>query len=190
MDAIEALDDGAAAHFGYQAGRYPDILIFMRPAYYLGSYVGIGVLLAIIVLLFLVQGKHRSALVALFSVASAVGLIELIRVVVPRARPLNTDQLLGPVERLGSYPSSGVFLFTLSMVLLSFALWPWLRHSWQRGLYVLIAALLIAWICMAGFFLSLHYVTDLIGGLAGAAFVSWIASRCLDGKTRDSEPEA
>ena len=187
MDAIEALDDGAAAHFGYQAGRYPDILPFMRPAYYLGSYVGIGVLLAIIVLLFLVQGKRRSALVAFLSVASAFALIEVIRLVVPRARPLTTDQLLGPIDRLGSYPSSSVFLFTLCMVLLAFALWHWMRRPWQRGAYVLIAALLTAWICMAGFFLSLHYVTDLIGGLAGAALFSWIASRLMDPSLSASE---
>jgi membrane-associated phospholipid phosphatase len=178
MDAIEALDDGAYAHFGYEAGKYPDIVLFMEPAYYYSSYVGVVVLFVIVVLLFLVQGKRRGAVVALISFASAIALIQAIRVLVPRPQPLNADQWLGAQAQSGSYPSAAVFLFTLCLILLGFALWDRMG-PWMRGAFVVIAAALVGWVCMSGFYLALHYVTDVIGGLAGAVLVGWIASRFI-----------
>ena len=43
MDAIEALDDGANAHFTWQSRELPVIVGYMQVAYYISSYVGIGV---------------------------------------------------------------------------------------------------------------------------------------------------
>jgi membrane-associated phospholipid phosphatase len=173
MDAIEALDDGAASHFGFQAKQFPDILPFMEPAYYLSGYFGIGVLLVVIVLLLLAQGRTRAAVVAVISLAVAIASIEALRVVVPRARPQDAVIWLGQDARFGSYPSAGVFLFTLSMILLGNALRNFLS-PWQWILYVA-SALLTVWVCLSQLFLSIHFVTDVIGGMAGAVLIGWIA---------------
>jgi membrane-associated phospholipid phosphatase len=174
LDAIEALDDGAAAHFGFQAKQFPPILPVMQYAYYLSAYAGIGILVAIIVFFLLIQGRRRSAILAVISVAVAIAVIQTAQIVVPRARPQDAVLWLGPDARFGSYPSSGVFLFTLAMILLGNALWGFMRRPWQAGLYVLTAALLTVWVCLSQFFLSIHYVTDVIGGMAGAALIGWI----------------
>jgi membrane-associated phospholipid phosphatase len=80
---------------------------------------------------------------------------------------------------LGSYPSASVFLFTLAVILIGFALWD-LARPWLRVLYILIAALLTAWVCLSQFFLAIHFLTDVLGGMAGATLISWIAFRYLD----------
>ena len=186
MDAIESLDWGVYAHFSNEASRYPAVAEFMENAYYISSYVTVSGLLLIAVTLFLVQRKRRSALVVLISFLAAVVLIEAIRWLVPRRRPEDAQLFLGPDAMLGSYPSAGVFLFTLVLVLLAFALWGQVPSVWGRGAYVLIAALLVGWVCISQFFLAIHFVTDVLGGLAGAALVSWVAYKFMG----PAEPEA
>src|SRR5271166_942655 len=142
LDAIEGLDDGAYSHFGHQVGQFPGIFEFMQPAYYYSSYVGVTVLFAIVMLLFLVQGKRRGAVVAFLAFTSAVALIQAVHIAVPRPHPPNADKWLGAEALSGSYPSAAVFLFTLCMVLLGFALWERMG-LWLRGVFVVIAAALV-----------------------------------------------
>lgn len=179
LDAIESLDEGAYAHFGYQVGQFPDIVFFMQPAYYCSSHLGIALLFAVVMLVFFVQGKRRGAVAALISMAAAVALIQATHILVPRPHPPNADKWLDADALSGSYPSAPVFLFTLCLILLGLAVWDRL-NGWLRGLFVAIAAALVGWVCMSGFFLALHFVTDVIGGLAGAALVGWIASRYVN----------
>src|SRR6516162_7244932 len=181
MDAIESLDWGVYSHFRFQIQQYPAVLPIMQVAYYLSSYVGVCIGLSIAVILFLAQGKRRSALVALISFASSVGLIAVVRFVVPRRRPEGAENWLGPDAMVGSYPSAGVFLFMLAMILIGFALWD-LTRPWIRGAYVLIAALLTGWVCLSQFFLAIQFLTDVLGGIAGVALIAWIAHRYLDHK--------
>lgn len=186
MDAIESLDWGVYSHFRFQGQQYPAVLPLMQVAYYLSSYAGVSVGLAIAVILFWVQGQRRSALVALVSLASAFGVIEAVRFLVPRRRPEDAENWLGPQAMLGSYPSAGVFLFMLALILIGLAVWD-LARPWQRGAYVVIAALLTAWVCLSQFFFAIHFLTDVLGGMAGATLIAWIAHRYLDRK--DPRPQ-
>ncbi|MSQ93978.1 MAG: phosphatase PAP2 family protein [Gemmataceae bacterium] len=179
MDAIEALDWGAYSNFDHQVQSFPQILPIMRVGFYLGDYLAIGVLFSLAAVLFAVQGKHRSAQVAAVALAVALGLIFAARALVPRMRPGNAQNWLGPYEMQGSYPSAAVFLFTLAMVMLACAVWAWLHSARQRALYLALATVLTVWVCMAQFYLCTHYLTDVLGGLAGAALVGWIACRFL-----------
>jgi len=180
MDAIEQLDWGVYSHFRYQGEKTPDLLPIMQDAYHLSSYIGVSVLLSIAVILFLLMKKWRSALVALISFAVAVALIETVRWLVPRQRPGDADRWLGTDNMVGSYPSAGVFLFMLGVILIGFAVTDLTDRRWLRGLYVLLAALLTVWVCLSQFFLSTNFLTDVLGGMAGATCVSWIAYRFLD----------
>ena len=180
MDAIEQLDWGVYSHFRFQGDKTPKILPVMEVAYYLSSYIGVTVLLAIAVILFLLMRKRRSALVALISFVMAIGLIETVRWLVPRQRPGDADRWLGSDKMVGSYPSAGVFLFMLAMILIGFAVTDLTSRRWLRGSYILIAALLTVWVCLSQFFLSTNFLTDVLGALAGATCISWIAFRFLD----------
>jgi membrane-associated phospholipid phosphatase len=184
MDAIEALDEGVYAHFDNQIGHHPEIAQVMMPAYHLSSYVGVAILFTLLVLIFLVQGKRREAVVALFVILLGVGLVQGVQLLVPRPHPANADKWIGAPVQAGTYPSAAVFLFTLGVTLLGMALWDRMR-LWLRGVYILGAAGLVVWICMAGFFLAFHYLTDVIGGLAGAALVGWIASRLMPRRPKE-----
>lgn len=181
MDAIEQLDWGAYVHFSNEARHHPGILPFMQVGFfYLAGYAGVCTWLLFAVILFLFQERRTSALVALVSFSSAVALIETVRHLVPRRRPEDAANWVGPDHMLGSYPSSSVFLFMLTMILLGFAIWHGARRPWMRGLYILVATLLTVWVCMSNFLLAVHFLTDVLGAIAGATLVGWVACKFLD----------
>jgi membrane-associated phospholipid phosphatase len=180
MEGIEALDWGTYSFFDFQNQKNPAILPLMWTGYQASGYVGAGILLLVAVLLFLVQGKYRSALVSLLSSAFAVGLIEAVRWLVPRRRPDKAENWVGADGMLGSYPSAAVFLTMLALILIGFAVWGLTKRIWLRVAYIVVAALLTAWVCLSQMFLALHFLTDILGGLAGAALVGWIAYQFLD----------
>lgn len=180
MDVIESLDVGVYSHFEFQAKKNPGIVDFMQPAYYISGYVGVSILVLIAVGIFLANGKSRSALVVGLLFACAIGLIELVRFLVPRSRPSDAVIFLGPGDMVGSYPSRGVFLFILGMVLIGLAAWPNLGNRWLRSGYVLGAAALSVWVCMSQFFLMTNFLSDILGGIAGAAAFGWLAARLVE----------
>lgn len=184
MDAIEGLDDGAYAHFTFQAKQQPEILQFMLPAYYISSHVGVLGLVALAVGICVLRRKWRSAAMTLLAVVAAFAAIQLAQTFVPRPRPqdaglfLNRDNIffLGESATVSSYPSVSVFLSTLALILLGRALWDLLPQG-LRMVYSILAGFLIVWISLSQFFFALHYVTDVIGGIAGGTLFGWIA--CL-----------
>lgn len=180
MDAIESMDWGAYAHFRFMGQQAPPIMEWTRDNLYpLGSYVNVGFLLLIALLLLLGHNKGRAAGIAVLTFVAAIALIELTHFVVPRRRPPDAQNFLGPDAMLGSYPSSSVFLFMLVMILLGFALWVPLRTGRLRSVFVLAAGLLTVGVCLSQFFLCVHFVTDVIGGFVGAALFGWIACRLM-----------
>ncbi len=186
MDAIEALDWGAYSDFTFKSGKYPFVVPVMQAADYLSGYVAVTILLLVALMLFLVQGRRRAAVVALVSLVVAVALIQSIRFLVPRPRPGNAAEWLGPNASPGSYPAAGVFLFILTMILLGRAIWSLTPNRKLRSLFSATGSLLTVWVCMSQFFLALHFLTDIIGGLTGAMLVGWIASKFMDGKDAET----
>ncbi len=180
MDAIESLDWGTYSHFRFTGQQLPQIVPWMRNNLHpLGSYVSVGFLLLIAILLLLGQQRRRAAVVALATFVAAFALIELTQFVVPRRRPPDAQNFLGPNAMQGSYPSSSVFLFMLVMILLGFAMWAMLRGPWLRGAYVFAAGVLTVGVCLSQFFLCVHFVTDVIGAFVGAGLFGWIACRLM-----------
>lgn len=179
LDGIEGLDDGANAHFTFQANQFPLILRLVQPASYLSDSAGIAALLILIAVILLTTGTWRDLVIALCASAAAIGVLHAAQTLVPRVRPQDGIALLGAGGRCGSYPSSGVFLVMLCMILLGKALWPMLDRA-TRGIFVLLSTLLVVWVCLSQFYLGLHFVTDVIGGIAGAGMLGWISVRLMD----------
>jgi membrane-associated phospholipid phosphatase len=179
MDAIEALDDGANAHFTWMKRENPGIVAYMQIGYYLSSYVAIAVLFAIIVLILLAQRRNRAVVAVVGGYAAAFGVVALLQWLVPRARPQLSVEWLGEEAKIGSYPAAAVFLFMLSAILLCSAFWNPLRSFLLRGILVNICALLCVWVCMSQFLLATHYVSDVIGAAAGAALIGWFTCRLI-----------
>lgn len=177
MDAIESFDVDVYSFFR-QLIADPQVCEFMKPAYYLSDFLSVGVLFSLAALLFLWQGKRRSAQVTAVTAAAAFMLVFSLRLLVPRRRPPDGENFLGAANMIGSYPSAGVFLFMLAAIFLGFATWRLFR-PWQRGLYILIATILCVWVCMSQLVLATSYLSDVVGALAGALLISWIAFRSL-----------
>lgn len=181
MDAIESLDDGANAFFTFQVKKTPQVLQVMEPAYYASSYVSVLGLLAVIVMILLLRHQLRAALAAVLGFIAALCVIQLMQTWVPRARPQEAALFLGRDSifffadgaNVPSYPAGKVLLFLLGLILLGQALWDWLPRV-VRGVYLIAAAILTVWVCIAQFFLALHFVTDVIGAFAAAALIGWI----------------
>ncbi len=179
MDAIETLDWGAYAHFRFQVSQYPALVPFMQVAYYLSDYLAIGVLFSLAAMLFLLQGRHRGAQATACSLAVSLALLYGTQRLVPRLRPPDAQNWLGTSELLGSYPAASVFLFMLALTMLGFALWNLLPNLWLRVTYLILATALVVWVCMCQFILATHFVTDVIGAIAGAALIAWLTAKFL-----------
>jgi hypothetical protein len=179
MDVVESIDWGAYSHFRFVAQHNPDILPWMEIAYYANSYAGVSCLAVLAVVLFLVQGRMRAAAVTGLAMAAGVGLCFICHFVVPRRRPPDAENFLGADSMTSSYPADGVLLFMLAMIFLGIAAWPLLRYGVLRGLFVVLAVALTVWICMSQFFLTIHFVSDVVGALAGAAILGVAASRMM-----------
>src|SRR5262245_48859995 len=122
MDAIEALDDGANAHFTWMKRENPAIITYVQIGYYISSYVAIAILFAIIMLILLSQRRRWAVLAVIFAYSSAFGVVALLQWYVPRPRPQLAIEWLGEEAKTGSYPAAAVFLFILSAILLCCAL--------------------------------------------------------------------
>lgn len=177
MDRINQFDWGVYSHFAFLEQQDAP---FFRAGFLISGYIGVGFLLLIAVLSFLVQRKVRSLLVCLISSAFAVGLIQTVHWLVPRLRPERAVDIVGPEDMAGSYPSAAVFLFMLGMIWIGFAVWTCTERSLLRGSYAIMATALTVWVCMSQFFLNLHFLTDVLGGIAGATVVAWLAYQLLD----------
>ncbi len=190
MDAIEALDQGAYAHFTFQAKAMPNVVSVMVTAYYISSYIGVCVLIIGILGIHLFLNRKQSALVATLSLVSAILIIELLRFAVPRSRPQDAVQWIGDEAKSGTFPSASVFLFLLCMILLGNALWENLSARWSRGVFIVLAASLTVWVCLSQFYLALHYVSDVIGAITGATLIGWIAIRLISAAAPPRPAEA
>jgi membrane-associated phospholipid phosphatase len=180
MDAIEALDWGSYAFFTFRARAYPEIMPVMEAGYHLGTYLGVSVPVLLALAAFVFLGKRRAALVTLISFAVAVGVVQSIQFLVPRRRPEDAQSWLGKENMEGSYPSGGVLLFMLGVLLLSFAVWQLTPRVLLRLMYLTLVTTLTVWLCLSQLFLSIHFLTDILGAVAGAALISWVAYRLFE----------
>lgn len=184
MDAIEALDDGANAHFTWQKRELPGIVNYMQVAYYLSTYVGIGVLAALVIVILLWQRRKYAAFAAAAGLAAAATVIALLQRLIARPRPQLAAEWLGTSDD-ASYPAASVFLFTLGMILLACALWDRLRGLALRAVIIALSILLVVWVCLSQFFLATHFVSDVIGAIAGATLIGWLTCKSIQADKGD-----
>lgn len=180
MDVIDTIDWGAYAHFTFVAAKYPEIIHFVRTVFYDYAYVIFAWVIAAMMLLFILRKRFREALVASTGIVAALGTIEMCRLLVPRRRPEDAQELVGAEGMLGSYPSAGVFLFMLSVIYFGFALWPWLRTRVTRGVFLLFAIAATVSVALSEFLLATHFVSDVVGGIVAASIVGVTTGKFMD----------
>jgi membrane-associated phospholipid phosphatase len=183
LDKIASLDHGVHAHFHFMIRQHPELVAPMQLANQLGGYVGSCAVVALAVVVWLLRGQARAALLALLGFLGSFALIEAIRAFVQRERPddaadtLTLDPLaqrLGIDQQLGSFPAPSVFLFTLAMLLFLFALTPPSASRRTKILLAIPAVVLILGVTMSQLMLSMHFLTDVVPALAASICIAYV----------------
>jgi membrane-associated phospholipid phosphatase len=177
VELFKSMDYGGYYFFRHLARQNPEILPAFRLGDWLGSYFVVGFMFLVAVILLLVQARTRAAQVSVGAFVLGVIFVEILRNVVAAHRPPDAQDLVDADEMLRSFPAREVFTVTLAGVLLLFAAWGSVRKTPLRLLLTAAVVVLLLWVAMSQLILGLHFVTDVMGGLAGGIGLGLLASR-------------
>jgi undecaprenyl-diphosphatase len=171
MDLFEGLDWGTYYFFRFQANRLPDLNSLMQVGDWIGSYLGVAILLAASVA---ITPRRRMALVVVITFLLGSLLVEGVKVATQRPRPPDAQNILGALE-LSSFPSRAVFLAAFAWLILAMAVERRTERSGYRIAVYACAGLGIVFVCVSELWLGLHFVTDVLAGLAGGIGLALVA---------------
>jgi undecaprenyl-diphosphatase len=175
MDLFEGLDWGTYYFFRFQANHAPDwVNRLMRVGDLIGSYFGVAVLLTFAVAAAPSRWRRRTAFAALAGFLFAGLLIEGVKLATGRLRPPDAQNVFGTAEMSPSFPSRAVFLAGFAWMMLAFPLERRVAPQPRVAFYV-VAALGIVFVCVSELWLGLHFVTDVLAGLAGGTGLAMTA---------------
>lgn len=167
MDVIRGqLDGGTYDFFRYFGNEHQCITSMARWFSCLGSYWFASLLLLTGLLLLGRQAKNRTIIAILACYILGVAATEDLVLATQRMRPAAAERFVGTSGIFGSFPARSVYLFSFGWLALGLAL----DHSGlrKRALvgFGLCAAVLIVLMCLSQLILCVHFVTDIIAGLA------------------------
>jgi undecaprenyl-diphosphatase len=177
VDLFRNLDNGAYNFFDFQSKNVPALVAGMQ----VGDWVSGIFVPAILVLaaagIFLTRHRNVAALLSLAAFLLGVIFVEILPMLVAAHRPEGTQYRLDAAEMLRSFPARGVFLVTLAAVLVAFAAADVVRRPAPRILIFAGLLVLTVWVAMSQLMLRLHFVTDVMAGLAGGLALGLLATR-------------
>ena len=164
MELFQGIDGGANYHF--QFNRVPWLDALMWPAVWLASLPGIFLAVAIILVWLAWRRDWATAAWLAALLGSGWALIELARRLLPRERPDVAVAMVSSLEMDLSFPARGIFLTTLAYL----ACAQVMEKNCSRGSqFLTLYGIVLAWIGYLAYgqlYFSLHYVTDVLAGLA------------------------
>jgi len=175
MQGLPGLDYGTYYFFSHQFK--PDSLLFslFQSLRFLGNYWMVGGVALAAVLVALKARRFRLAIsIAAFFVV-AVGIGEGLNLATQRPRPNEARHLIAAQNMASSFPSRSVLMSTYSWLALALALESTtIRKRLRYGLSAL-AVVAVLVVCMTQLVLTLHFLTDVLAGLAGGAALALLA---------------
>ncbi len=159
QEALYALD--RAVHGAVTDVLQPPALALLRAVTHAGDVLAVlGVSLLAAALLY-----RRAAWTQLwaltFTIVGGQALVWGLKWVFGRARP--GGQLVGHVGQ--SFPSGHALSSTVLYGFLIYLLWRWTRRTAYRVAGTVLLSLLVAGVCLSRVLLSVHWTTDVLGGL-------------------------
>jgi undecaprenyl-diphosphatase len=167
MDWSRQMDEGAYAFFHHQAKTAAFLNPLMEAGDWIGSYLGAAILLLAALALTPRPWRPRLALAVLAAFLAGAALVEGVKLAVARPRPADAEDVLGAAALSPSFPSRAVFLAAFACMILAIALERGARRPGCRFVIRLTAGLVVVFVCVSQLWLSLHFVTDVLAGLAG-----------------------
>jgi undecaprenyl-diphosphatase len=131
--------------------------------------------MVVISALFLVLTEHRySAILLVVANAGGIVLNNVLKQAYDRPRPRVFEWVTQPYGGSSSFPSGHAMSAAIVYATVAYLATRLQKHAWQRVLTWLVAAAVIALICISRLYLGVHYPSDVLGGtiigLAWAAF--------------------
>jgi membrane-associated phospholipid phosphatase len=179
VNVLQGMDNGGYYFFRHKAQHYPDLVPVMQVGNVLGGTVFIVVLAVLAVLLFMSRRQGRAAVVTAAGLLAGVVLADVVSSLVSARRPEDAQNLVDADQMFNSFPARSVFLFTLAGILFLYAIGPSLTGRLHRALMTACVVVLILWVCMSQLFLGLHFVTDVMAGLAGGVALGLLCGRLM-----------
>jgi membrane-associated phospholipid phosphatase len=168
MDRISVIDHEIAAWFHERLTRpFIDLMLALSNG---GSPLWIGTITLVAILILVLRKQWYGLLALVLTVPGGMLFHHLIQAIVHRRRPFRHSEFLD----LGGYsfPSGHTMAATLLYGLLAvFAILVWKARHW-RILAILGAILAIGLVGFSRIALGAHYLTDVLGAIAGGA--SWL----------------
>ena len=189
MDLFNGMDWGAYNAFRETARQMPRADQLMRLGTELGSLAVIAVVLVAAVLVCPSPRRARMAIAVVVTFIFGYLLVAGIGELTHRPRPGDAENTLGSAALVSSFPSRDAFLTAFAWLMLATGV----HHRFpRRTLGVIIylgAAVLIAFVCFADLWLGLHWVTDVLAGLAGGIGLALVC-HCLYSSSGCAPPKA
>ncbi|MBI3407790.1 MAG: phosphatase PAP2 family protein [Planctomycetes bacterium] len=175
MEGLRKLDHGTYAFFSHEFKPDSALLELFKSLTFLGTYWVVAAVALAAVAIALLAGRFRSSLVIAVCFVIAVGLAEGLNLATERRRPNDAQRFVAAQNMASSFPARAVLLSTYSWLALAMALESaGFRKRLTLGFSAL-ALLAILVVCMTQLILSLHFLTDILAGLAGGAALALLA---------------
>jgi undecaprenyl-diphosphatase len=175
MRLFRGLDHGTYNFFQFSTRSVvPWLQDLARPLVFLGSYWFVTGIVLAAAFFALRKAKQRAALVILVVYLAGIAMTAGLNLATQRQRPHDAVDTLGPDSMVASFPAGPVLLSTFAWLVLGMALEGWAsRKRTLLGIYGLVAVM-IALVCLLQLVLSLHYLTDILAGLAGGGALALV----------------
>jgi membrane-associated phospholipid phosphatase len=195
VELLKSIDDAAYYSLNHLTQQLKWLANVMRLGDSLGSYLAIGIVILLALVLCLLQTRFRAAQVTLAAFLLGVVIVETVRFLVPAHRPAVAAGSVDAAEMLRSFPANKVFLFTLAASLLLLAARGIVERKTVQAVLTLLVIVLVLWVAMSQLMLGLHFVMDVAAGLFGGLALTLLASRFIPASipapsARDGRPFA
>ena len=163
-------DQSAARDLHVRVLGHPQLIHALNLISWLGKPLLLGICIAVGAVFVFVRGRRR---LAIFLAVTAIGggLVDsAVKILVNRPRP----ELESPIASAfgKSFPSGHAMSSTVTYGALLLVFLPVIHRRWRPLAYALVIGLVGA-ICMARLLLGVHFVSDVLGGLALG--LAWLA---------------
>ena len=176
--------DHAVADF-FAAHHTPALTNLAWAVTSIGNEITLFLASLILVIVCLVRGRQRDALMVAIGMAGSAALTVGIKNLVQRQRPGAEYRVPGAgADNSYSFPSGHTMNTTVFVILLVAVLWPFLTTRAARTVAVVVAATTAIAVGVSRLYLGYHWFTDVLAGLLiGAAWagglVAWFRSRSV-----------
>jgi undecaprenyl-diphosphatase len=167
MDLFNGMDWGAYNSFRYAANRLPEVNDLMRLISGLGSLAVNLVVLVSAVLIMPQSRRTRLACAVVMTFLLGAFINEGVNGLTHRSRPSDAENVLRADAMYSSFPSRGVMMAAFAWLMLALALERRFARRAIRVMIYAVAALAIVLVCVSQLWLGLHWVSDVLAGLAG-----------------------